>query len=152
MEKNFTHLDNEGNAKMVNVGNKPIQKRIARAKGTIYLNSFTIEKIKSLEIKKGDVFTVAKIAGIQAAKQTANLIPLCHTLTINYVDVDFKVFESQIDVEVTVECDAKTGAEMEALTAVSVTLLTIYDMCKAIDKDMKISNIHLLEKINKDVL
>ncbi len=148
---NFSHLDGEGNAKMVNVASKKIQNRKATAQGTIWMKKETIEQIKKLQIKKGDVLTVAKIAGIQAAKQTSFLIPLCHPINIYFADIEFELAENNIIAKATVECNAKTGVEMEALTAVSVALLTIYDMCKAVDKSMKISDIFLVEKIKKDL-
>ncbi len=147
---NFSHLDADGNARMVNVTEKKIQKRKAIAQGIIYMNEGTIEQIKKLQISKGDVLNVAKIAGIHAAKQTSFLIPLCHNININFADIEFEITENCIIVKSTIECDAKTGVEMEALTAVSVALLTIYDMCKAVDKKMKISEICLVEKIKTD--
>ncbi len=148
---NFTHIDKDGHAQMVNVGNKTVQYRRAIAEGSIYLENETIQKIKQFEIKKGDVLTVAKIAGIQAAKQASSLIPLCHPLSLHLVQIDFEVTEQKIIVRSTVECEAKTGAEMEALTATSIALLTIYDMCKAIDKNMHIEEIRLVEKIKTNI-
>lgn len=147
----FSHIDRDGNAKMVNVSSKTIQKRKAMAQGIIWLEPETIEQIKKIQIKKGDVLTVAKIAGIQAAKQTSFLIPLCHNININYAEIDFEVENNHIVAKSTIECEAKTGVEMEALTAVSIALLTIYDMCKAVDKNMKISDIHLVDKIKTDL-
>ncbi len=146
MAKEFTHLDNEGHAQMVNVGNKDIVHRYASAEGVIILQKETLEKIRQYQIKKGDVLTVAQIAGIQAAKQTPYLIPLCHTLLLNHVELSFELLNDGIKAVSHVECDAKTGVEMEALTAVSVALLTIYDMCKAVDNTMTLKNIHLIEK------
>ncbi len=142
----FSHLDKQGKAKMVDVGNKPVQHRIARAEGWIKLQPETIRMIKENLLKKGDVLTVAQIAGIQAAKQTSHLIPLCHQLNLNKVEVQFQVLDDGIQVNSEVACDGVTGVEMEALTAVSVALLTIYDMCKAVDKSMVMENIHLISK------
>ncbi len=146
MNHNFSHIDSEGNAQMVNVGTKDIVQRKAIAEGLIKLNPQTIEQIKKFQIKKGDVLTVAKIAGIQAAKQTSQLIPLCHPINIHHANIEFEIHNDHIMAKSIVECEAKTGVEMEALTAVSVALLTIYDMCKAVDKNMVIENIHLVEK------
>jgi len=147
----LSHINEEGKAEMVDVGGKPDQVRQAIAKGCIILDPKTIELIKNNQIKKGDVLTVAEIAGIQAAKQTPNLIPLCHTLMLNKVKVQTTITEDGVDVESLVRCQGKTGVEMEALTAVSTALLTIYDMCKAVDKNMVIGNIYLVEKTKKDI-
>ena len=147
----FSHVDNQGKADMVDVGSKKPQRRFARAAGAIYLSENTLNLIKENQIKKGDVLTVAKIAGIQAAKKTSDLIPLCHPLTLNKIDVRLKITEKTIDVQSEVKCIGRTGVEMEALTAVSVALLTIYDMCKAVDKDMRIGDIKLLEKVKENV-
>lgn len=142
----FSHIDNKGKACMVDVGEKPAQKRRAKARGKIFLLKDTIDKIRDNQIKKGDVLTVAQIAGIQAAKQTPHLIPLCHQLSLNKVAVNFEITEDGVIAESEVLCNDRTGVEMEALTAVCVALLTIYDMCKAVDKNMHISNVVLLEK------
>jgi len=147
----FSHIDESGNAQMVDVGDKKLQQRTARAVGTIKLAANTIIALKESQIKKGDVLTVAKIAGIQAAKQTANLIPLCHNLFLNKIDLQFTYIANGVQVESVVNSVGKTGVEMEALTAVNVALLTIYDMCKAIDKNMIMSEIKLIEKVKKDV-
>ncbi|GAB4402551.1 MAG: cyclic pyranopterin monophosphate synthase MoaC [Bacteroidales bacterium] len=146
MEHQFSHIDQYGKAQMVNVGNKEIVHRKALAEGVIFLQPTTLEKIKQFEIKKGDVLTVAQIAGIQAAKQTAHLIPLCHPLQLNHIEVNFEFLDNGIKAISSTECDGKTGVEMEALTAVSVALLAIYDMCKAVDKTMVLSEIKLLNK------
>ncbi len=146
MENQFSHINKDGKAQMVNVGNKEVVHRVAVAEGVIELQKETLEKIKQFEIKKGDVLTVAQIAGIQAAKQTSSLIPLCHPLILNQIEVRFEYVKNGIKATAQVECDAKTGVEMEALTAVSVALLAIYDMCKAVDKSMILKDIHLLEK------
>ena len=150
MEK-FTHIDEQGRANMVDVGNKKPQRRWAVAKGIIFLSAKALTMVKDDQIKKGDVLTVAQIAGIQAAKQTSLLIPLCHPLTINKVDVKLNITGQGITARSEVSCIGRTGAEMEALTAVSVSLLTVYDMCKAVDKNMQISEIKLLEKVKEDV-
>lgn len=147
----FSHVNESGTAQMVDVGDKKAQLRIARAQGAIKLNFETLEMIKENQIKKGDVLTVAKIAGIQAAKQTANLIPLCHTLILNKIDLSFFYVQGGIKVESLVKSIGKTGVEMEALTAVNVALLTIYDMCKAVDKNMEIYGIKLIDKVKADV-
>ncbi len=131
---------------MVDVGAKPHQKRIALARGSIRLKPATIELVRENQLKKGDVISVARIAGIQAAKQTSALIPLCHNLLLESIRVDFEVTGSGIDVSAEVQSTGQTGVEMEALTAVSVALLTVYDMCKAVDRDMMIENIHLEKK------
>ena len=131
---------------MVNVGGKPSQRRVARAEGLIRCQPATITALRASALPKGDVLTVAKIAAIQAAKRTDELIPLCHSLPIDGVEVAFAVEDDAIRVSAAVSITAKTGVEMEALTAVSVALLTIYDMCKAVDKTMVIEGIHVTEK------
>jgi cyclic pyranopterin phosphate synthase len=146
MKNKFSHTDKTGKAKMVDIGNKPESKRIAVAKGSIYLAKETIDLIKENQIKKGDVLTVAKIAGIQSAKKTSELIPLCHPLTLDEISVDCEIFHDRIEITSTAKCTGKTGVEMEALTAVSLAALTVYDMCKAVDKKMKIGNIVLCQK------
>lgn len=144
--KEFSHIDKNGKASMVDVGNKPSQKRKAQAKGFIYLETETIQKIHDNELKKGDVLTVAQIAGIQAAKATPSLIPLCHKLLLSKVKISFKIKENGIETTCNTTCNGQTGVEMEALAGVSVALLTIYDMCKAVDKQMQISDIRLISK------
>ncbi len=148
---NFSHIDKHGHAKMVDVSNKTSQLRRASASGKIFLASDTIKLIRQNQIQKGDVLTVAKIAGISAAKRTPHLIPLCHPLTIDNISVQLHITENGIDVESEVKCVGKTGVEMEALSAVSVALLTIYDMCKAVDKNMQIGEIKLLTKEKQNV-
>ena len=148
MEK-LTHTDNKGKAVMVDVGDKENQLRIAKASGHIILAAETIKLIKDNLLKKGDVLTVAQLAGISAAKQTSDLIPLCHNIVLENVKVDVVVDSTGVRVESEVRCTGKTGVEMEALTAVSIALLTVYDMCKAVDKKMIIDNIGLTEKIKK---
>lgn len=143
----LTHIDQNGKAIMVDVGDKAQQIRIAKAKGHITLNSETRKLITENSMKKGDVLTVAEIAGIQAAKRTFELIPLCHTLLLTRVFVKAELDQTGVTVNSEVKCIGQTGVEMEALTAVSVGLLTIYDMCKAVDKNMVIENTMLIEKI-----
>ena len=142
----LSHTDSDGKARMVDVGDKPDQDRIAIAEGFIALNEDTIALIRDNKIKKGDVISVARIAGIQAAKQTATLIPLCHPLSLHHIDIEEQIGKNGITIRAEARTSGKTGVEMEALTAVSTTLLTVYDMCKAVDKKMIISNIHLIEK------
>jgi len=147
----FTHVDEQGRANMVDVGNKKPQLRRAVAKGTISLSVEALNLVRQNQIKKGDVLTVSQIAGIQAAKQTSSLIPLCHPLTIDKIDVKMDITAQGVTAQSEVRCIGRTGVEMEALTAVSVALLTVYDMCKAVDKDMQIGEIKLLEKVKEDV-
>lgn len=148
MMTDFTHFDEQGRAKMVDVGEKPESQRVAVARGSVYVNEDTYRLIQSGGIKKGDVLTVAQIAGIMGAKQTSSLIPMCHPIMLNGVHMELGLDEATHSVEITasVTCDGRTGVEMEALTAVSVAALTIYDMCKAVQKDMVISDICLLKK------
>jgi len=144
----FSHLDEQGQIKMVNVGEKQDSRRIAIAEGFIRLNAKTLRLLKEKALPKGDVLTTAKIAGIMAAKKTAELIPLCHPLKLTFVDVSFEVLEEEqrIRVESKVETTDKTGVEMEALVAVNVAMLTIYDMCKAVQKDIILEKSRLLYK------
>ncbi len=142
----LTHTGPDGEAKMVDVGGKPISRRTARAAGRIRLRPETLALIKANRMKKGDVLAAARIAGIAAAKRTADLIPLCHNIPIDVVDVRFDVEPDGIAIEARAACEARTGIEMEALTAVAVAALTIYDMCKAVDKAMVIEGIRLVEK------
>ena len=148
MEKNFTHFDSEGNAIMVDVSEKEVTSRTAVATGTIRVNSEIMDAIINQKVKKGDVLGVARIAGIMGVKNTSTLIPLCHTLLLQKCSIDFELDEKQNEIKATciVKTDGKTGVEMEALTGVTVTLLTIYDMCKAIDKGMELGEIHLVRK------
>ena len=136
---------------MVDVGDKPLQKRTAIASGSILLSGETVRLIRENEMKKGDVLTIAEIAGIQAAKETSRLIPLCHPLQLTKVEVKARLSETGVDVTAMARCIGQTGIEMEVLTAVSVALLTIYDMCKAVDKKMVIGDIRLLEKNKTDI-
>jgi cyclic pyranopterin phosphate synthase len=147
----LSHINSDGKANMVDVGHKPEQIRIAKASGFIHLQPDTIKLISENLIKKGDVLTIAEIAGIQAAKETSRLIPLCHTLMLTKVDVKTVVTENGVLVESTVKCKGQTGVEMDALTAVNIALLTIYDMCKAVDKQMVLSDIKLDFKEKTDI-
>ena len=142
----LTHINDDGEASMVDVGDKDIISRVAIASGFIRLKGSTLDLIYGQKIKKGDVLTVAKIAGISAAKKTAEMIPLCHQIPISHVSVDFTREEYGIKIEAKVKTHARTGVEMEALSAVSNTALTLYDMCKAVDKEMQIERIRLDNK------
>jgi cyclic pyranopterin phosphate synthase len=146
----FSHLDDTGKARMVDVSAKPKVRRTARAEGRIHLHPETLERIRENLIEKGDVLAAAKLAGIAGAKRTAQLIPLCHNIAIDWVDVQFELQRDSIRITATAVCTDKTGIEMEALTAVSIAALTIYDMCKAVDKNMAIGDIRLLEKVKED--
>ena len=145
----LTHTDTKGRAIMVDVGAKENQLRIAKASGHITLAPETIRLINENLLKKGDVLTVSQLAGINAAKKTSDLIPLCHNIVLNNVKVDAIVDTTGVRIESEVRCTGKTGVEMEALTAVSIGLLTVYDMCKAVDKNMIVDNIKLTGKIKK---
>ena len=144
----LNHFDEKGNAVMVDVSEKSETKRVAVAKGSIKVSKEIMNLIKTGNIKKGDVLGVSRVAGIMASKQTSNLIPMCHPLMINGANIDFQVDEEngRVIIYGSVKTTGKTGVEMEALTAVSVAALTIYDMCKAVDKRMVIENIHLVSK------
>ncbi|MFU0825092.1 cyclic pyranopterin monophosphate synthase MoaC [Clostridium sp.] len=144
----FTHFNENGKARMVDVGEKNDTKRVAVARGTVRMNKETLIKVKEGQMKKGDVLAVAQVAGIMGAKRTSDVIPMCHNILINGVDLNFKIDEdnSAINIEAEARTTGKTGVEMEALTAVSIAALTIYDMCKAIDKGMVIDNIRLVKK------
>lgn len=142
----FTHFNKQGHAKMVDVTDKEVTSREAVAEGVIYMSEQTIQAIVDGEIKKGDVLSVAQVAGIMAAKKTSDIIPMCHPLMLTGVDIAFDVKDTEIIIKATVKCKGETGVEMEALTAVSTAALTIYDMCKAIQKDMVIGEIKLIEK------
>lgn len=147
----FTHIDKEGMPLMVDITDKEISKRIAIASGEIILSNDTIDKIKLDKIAKGNVIATAKIAGIMAAKKTSDLIPLCHQIELTSFDLDFKFESNKISVVSEAISIGKTGAEMEALAGVSVALLTIYDMCKAIDKNMVIGEVKLCQKLKQSV-
>ena len=149
MPEKLSHTDEQGRARMVDVGHKPDQTRVAKASGFIKLNAKTVQLVSENSVKKGDVLTLAEVAGIQAAKRTADLIPLCHTLQLTSVSVNASLLKEGVKVDSEVRCVGQTGVEMEALTAVSVALLTVYDMCKAVDKGMVLSEIILLSKEKK---
>ena len=144
----FTHFDDNGKAKMVNVGDKDITKRTATAGASVLVNAETFALIKSGGMKKGDVLTVAQIAGIMGAKRTPDLIPMCHPILIDGVNLNLTLDNEKQAVEIlaTVSCTGRTGVEMEALTAASTAALTVYDMCKAVQKDMVITNLRLIQK------
>jgi cyclic pyranopterin phosphate synthase len=147
----LTHTDEKGKANMVDVSTKPQQLRIAKATGNIYLQPETLQLIRENQMKKGDVLTIAEIAGIQAAKRTGELIPLCHPLQLTKISVKTKLIETGVEIDAEVRCIGSTGVEMEALTAVSTALLTVYDMCKAVDKMMIIQGVRLVEKTKSDI-
>jgi cyclic pyranopterin phosphate synthase len=144
----FTHFDAKGRARMVDVEPKEVTSREARARGTVYMAPETLQLIISGGIKKGDVLAVAQVAGIMGAKKTPELVPMCHPLLLTGIDLDFRYDQEQsaVEIEARVSCQGKTGVEMEALTAVSIAALTIYDMCKAVDRAMVIGEIRLVEK------
>ena len=144
----FTHFNEQGRAKMVDVGEKPSSRRTAVAAGRVLVNDETFALIRSGGIKKGDVLTVAQIAGVMGAKRTFELIPMCHIVPLNGIDLELRLDEEKKSVEIsaTVSCDGKTGVEMEALTAVATAALTVYDMCKAVQRDIVITDIRLLGK------
>lgn len=146
--EDFTHFNEQGRAKMVDVGEKDPSTRKAIAGARVLVSKETFARIRSGGMKKGDVLTVAQIAGIMGAKRTSDLIPMCHPIQINGIDMNLSLNEEQysIEIEATVSCSGRTGVEMEALTAVSTAALTVYDMCKAVQKDIVISDIRLLEK------
>ena len=147
----FSHVDGSGKAKMVDVSAKPVIHRTAIAEGMILCGENTIRLIRENQIKKGDVLTVAQIAGVMAAKQTSSLIPLCHNISMDQVTVDLFPEDKGIRIQAKAVCTDKTGIEMEALTAVSLAALTVYDMCKAVDKSMEITGIRLLDKTKKEI-
>ncbi len=142
----LSHIDDQGRPRMVDVSDKAVSFRRARASGHIGLQKETVALITENRIKKGNVLTTAELAGVQAAKQTAHLIPLCHPLLLTKVQVDATLGADRVTIESDIRCTGQTGVEMEALTAVSVALLTVYDMCKAVDKTMTMGEIRLLEK------
>jgi cyclic pyranopterin monophosphate synthase len=145
---NLSHLDEQGRAKMVDVSDKDITARIAVARGTIHMRTETLALILDDKIEKGDVFSVARVAGIMAAKKTSELIPMCHPLNITSVEIDLTPAKNpaRVEIETSVRVSGKTGVEMEAMTAVAVAGLTIYDMCKAVDREMSIGEIRLVKK------
>jgi cyclic pyranopterin phosphate synthase len=147
----LSHIDKKGDARMVDVGDKKIVHRTARARGLIRMAAPTIQAIREDQVKKGNVLAVSRIAGIQAAKGTPDLIPLCHNLPLDAVHIDFEFSDEGIIASCEVSCQARTGVEMEALTGVSVALLTVYDMCKALDRQMVMDQIRLVHKIKEDL-
>jgi cyclic pyranopterin phosphate synthase len=144
----FTHFDHKGDASMVDVGDKNVTKRVAIAKGRVHMTAETLQMIQQGDHKKGDVLAVARLAGIMAAKKTSDLIPLCHPLALDKVavELDYNTEESCVEIEATASLSGRTGVEMEALTAVTVAGLTVYDMCKAVDKGMQIDAVRLVHK------
>lgn len=144
----FTHFNEEGRAKMVNVGDKAPSVRTATAAAKVLVNDETYELIKTGGMKKGDVLTVAQIAGIMGAKRTADIIPMCHPIALDGVDLSLSLDEAclAVNIEATISCDGRTGVEMEALTAACIAALTVYDMCKAVQKDIVITDVHLVSK------
>ncbi|MBQ3373343.1 MAG: cyclic pyranopterin monophosphate synthase MoaC [Oscillospiraceae bacterium] len=146
--EDFTHFNEQGRAKMVDVGEKPVSNRTAVAAGSVLVSESTFALIRSGGMKKGDVLTTAQIAGIMGAKRTSEVIPMCHPVAVNGINLSLSLNEERHAVEITasVSCDGRTGVEMEALTAVSIAALTVYDMCKAVQKDMVITDIRLLSK------
>ena len=144
--KNFSHLDPDGKAHMVDISEKQDSKRTARARATISKAKETIVALQQGDLPKGDVFAVARVAGIQAAKRTGDIIPLCHPLMLSSVKVEFEIIDDKVEIEAEVTTVGRTGVEMEALTACSVSALTIYDMCKSMDKRMEITDLALLQK------
>ena len=146
----LSHLDGEGRARMVDVGGKPMQRRIARAEGRISLSAEAVALLRENRLKKGDALTVAQVAGIAAAKRTAELIPLCHPLGLDHLSVGLAIVDDGVNATAEARCLGRTGVEMEALTAVSVALLAIYDMCKSVDRGMRIDGVRLVEKRKED--
>lgn len=142
----FSHTDSQGRARMVDVGEKPVQHRTAVAQGLIRLKHETMQLIEQNEMKKGDVLRIAEFAGVSAAKKTSDLIPLCHPLLLTHVQVSAFLVADGVQIRSEVSCNGQTGVEMEALTAVQVALLTVYDMCKAVDKEMVIEQVSLVSK------
>lgn len=148
MEKKLTHLNDDGRARMVDVSEKDKTKRIAVAFARVKLNEETYNLVVNSGIKKGDVLAVSQVAGIMGAKRTSDIIPMCHPIMLTGVDIDFKLNDENFEIEIfaTTKCTGETGVEMEALSAVSIAALTIYDMCKAVQRDIEITDIKLLEK------
>lgn len=144
----LSHLDSQGRARMVDVGDKGVTRRVAVARGVVHMKPETLALILADKIEKGDVLSVARVAGIMAAKKTSELIPMCHPLSINSVEIDLNPGEdpARVEIQAAVRVDGKTGVEMEAMTAVGVAGLTIYDMCKAVDREMSLSEIRLVRK------
>lgn len=148
----LSHVDERGHARMVDVSGKPRVTRAARARGTIRMSDETLKLVRENALGKGDVLATARIAGITGGKRTSDLIPLCHNIEIDQIEVNLELVEGGVAVEAQAVCTGKTGIEMEALTAVSLACLTVYDMCKAVDEDMRIEGIHLVEKSKNRVV
>ena len=146
MDTNFSHLDNKGNARIVNISKKKKSSRYAKAQATVWLSKKIIGMIKNDEFKKGNVINVARLAGIMGAKQTSSLIPLCHNISLDSSEINIRLLEEELEIVSVVQTEEKTGVEMEALTAVTISALTIYDMVKGVDKSVYIKEIFLLEK------
>lgn len=148
MTDKLTHLDESGRAKMVDVGDKPMSHRVAVARGMVYMKPETLQLVRDGALKKGDVITTARLAGIMGAKRTSELIPLCHPIPLNHISLEMEIDEdnNRVILTASAKTHGKTGVEMEALTAVSVAALTVYDMAKAVDREMRITDIHLVEK------
>ena len=146
MGNNFSHLDSKGNARIVDISEKEKSSRYAKAYATVWLSKNIVTMIKNDEFKKGNVLNVARIAGIMGAKQTSTLIPLCHNITLDSIVINFRFHEEKLEIESIVQSEEKTGVEMEALTAVTISALTIYDMVKGVDKSVYIKDISLIEK------
>ena len=142
----LTHFNEQGRARMVDVSEKAVTYRTAKAAGRVWMNPETLEKVRQGSMAKGDVLAVAQVAGIMAAKRTWELIPMCHPLPLTSINITFAFQDNALDIQAQVKCSGETGVEMEALTAVSATALTVYDMCKAVQRDMVIDQIRLLEK------
>jgi cyclic pyranopterin monophosphate synthase len=145
----FSHLDEEGSARMVHVGAKPVQRRRAVASARLVCRPATVRALRARALPKGEVLAVANVAGIQAVKKTAELIPLCHSLPLDHVQLKFRLRRDGVEITCAVETSARTGVEMEALTGASVAALTVYDMCKAVDKTMRIEGLRVLEKVKR---
>ena len=146
MDQKFSHLDNKGNARIVDISKKKKSSRYASAKATVWLSKKILTMVKKDKLKKGDVINVARVAGIMGAKQTSGLIPLCHNINLDSSDINFRFLEEELEIVSTVKSEEKTGVEMEALTAATISALTIYDMVKGVDKSVYIKDISLLEK------
>jgi cyclic pyranopterin phosphate synthase len=148
--KEFSHLDREGAARMVDVGEKAVIRRTATAAGRVKMSTGTVELLREKALPKGDALNTARIAGVMAAKRTPDLIPLCHGLNLTSIDLEFTVRDEEVEILAVVHASDRTGVEMEALTAVSIAALTLYDMCKAVDKGMVIEDTKLLEKTKEE--
>jgi len=144
--KPLSHLDDQGRARMVDISEKPVSRRESVAEGTVFLQKETIRQIRTRTVKKGEVLSTARVAGICAAKRTSELIPLCHNILINQIDIHFDLFADCLKITAVARCESRTGIEMEALTGVAVAALTVYDMCKGVDSTIRLSDIHLVSK------